>query len=136
MERMASEKITINRTATGTIAFVCLGSSTALWFADLEHEQAMLLRAALMRVGLVMAALWLALPTTTRPAAWANVSPWILLSGIGAVLAFAAKPKLAIPAIPYLVAIAVIARLMRPKKKARPSRSSDSSSKPNAAQSN
>lgn len=126
---MASEKITINRTTTGAIALVCLGSSAALLFADVDHEQAVLFRAALMRIGLVMAALWLALPTKSRPAAWADVSPWLLFGGIGAILAFGARPYLALRALPFLAAIAVIARVMRPRKKTRPPRAPASTAK-------
>ncbi len=33
---------------------------------------------ALLRVGLLLGAFWLALPTKDRPAAWARVSPWSL----------------------------------------------------------
>lgn len=66
------DKITISRTMVGVLTIGCfvlagvvkmVWPSDAMWFAGF------------IRVGLVMGALWLALPTKTRPAAWANVSP-------------------------------------------------------------
>jgi len=77
---MNHEKSPVNRTVVGLVTLVCLGTALAIWwFAPQDNNQDdkkwVFLQAAFVRVGCVMAAFWLALPTRSRKAAWANVSP-------------------------------------------------------------
>ena len=67
--------------------------------------------AALLRVGLLLGAFWLALPTKDRPAAWARVSPWT----VGIVVAVALLLPSAKPIIPVLVIGVLIGWIVRPR---------------------
>jgi hypothetical protein len=104
----------------GVIALVCVGTSVVLQVRGFDDKQALMATGAFMRVGLVMAALWLALPTKNRPAAWANMSPWVLWGMLGLIVTIAARPRIALYAIPWLIVLAVIGRVLRPRSKHRP----------------
>jgi hypothetical protein len=60
------------RRRVGWVAIVCLVAAAG-GFAVEGFESAW--AAAASRVGIVLGALWLCLPTKTRPAAWASLSP-------------------------------------------------------------
>lgn len=70
------------------------------------------LHAVLLRVGLLLGAFWLALPSKDRPAAWAKFSPWTI-AGIVALAVFLPRLKFVLP---VLIAFAGIAWLVRPRK--------------------
>ena len=111
---MAGGKITINRTLVGIIALLCLGSSIALLITQPEEE---LWSGGFMRVGLLMGAFWLALPTGSRAAAWEGVSPATLVGGLLALFAIVRFPK---AMIPLLIMVAVMGFFLRPRGKKRP----------------
>jgi hypothetical protein len=67
---------------------------------------------ALLRVGLLLGAFWLALPTKDRPAAWARVSPWSLGVIIGVALVL---PRLRF-FLPVLVVGVLIGWIVRPRR--------------------
>ncbi|QDU06224.1 hypothetical protein V6x_59750 [Gimesia chilikensis] len=119
---MAGEKIPINRTLVGIIALACLGVAGYLyWFAaqDLFAQQD-IVTGAFMRVGLLMLAFWLALPTKNRDAAWANVPPWLFVAVAVTIVLFATRPKVAIPLVLFF---GMIGFVLRPRnKKRRPPR--------------
>ncbi len=71
---------------------------------------------AFMRVGLLMFAFWLALPTKKRDAAWANVSPWFFVGLILAIVGVAVRPKIAVPLI---VVLSIFGFVLRPRNKKR-----------------
>ncbi|MFH1299653.1 MAG: hypothetical protein ABIK07_01235 [Planctomycetota bacterium] len=118
---MSGEKIPINRTLVGLISVACLITAGCLHlFVTVEQfAQKVAATGAFMRVGLLMFAFWLALPTRKRDAAWANVSPWVFVGLIGAVVGVAIRPKIAIPMI---VVLAVIGFFLRPRDRKRSSR--------------
>ncbi len=118
---MAGETIPINRTLVGVISVVCLITAGCLHqFVTIEQfAQKVAATGAFMRVGLLMFAFWLALPTRTRDAAWANVSPWVFVGLIAAIVGVAVRPKIAIPLI---VVLAVFGFIVRPRNKKRSSR--------------
>ncbi len=71
--------------------------------------------AATGRIGLVMAALWLAWPSLRRPAQW--LPPGFAIIGVVTLAVLAAQPRLIIVAIPAfggLLALATIVRSLRP----------------------
>lgn len=116
---MANEpvKIAVNRTMVGLISLVCLSSWLFLYFRNPNAEGDLLLwQGGLMRAGLLMGALWIALPTKNRDAAWANVSPWMLAGLIGGVIGIARFPRLFVP---LLAILAVVGFFLRPRKTAR-----------------
>lgn len=98
------------RTPVGVIAVACLVASGALMFWP-EHEG---VRAAFLRVGLLMAAFWLAMPTKSRPAAWKSLqSPWTLPIIVVTAI-FLPRLKYMLPVI---AVFAVIAWFARPRRK-------------------
>lgn len=67
---------------------------------------------ALLRVGILMGAFWLVLPTKTRPAAWVSVSPWSI--GLIVIVALLARHK---AFFPVLAAGILIGWFVRPRKR-------------------
>jgi cytochrome bd-type quinol oxidase subunit 2 len=111
---MSSEKIAINRTLVGVIAVICLAMYGVMGQTrpDLPMWQA-----AFGRIGLVMSAFWLALPSKGREAAWANVSRSTLIGLVLGVVGVAVRPKIAVP---VLAVMGVLGYLLRPRGKKRP----------------
>lgn len=122
---MTDGKVTLNRPLVGLIALACFG--IAAWFSfsgSTGDEAENFVRgagagAAFFRVGILMAALWLALPPKGREADWAKVTPGTLL---GLVLAIFAVVRLKWLAIPLLAGFALVALFIRPRIKYRPPR--------------
>ena len=70
------------------------------------------------RVGIVMAALWLALPTRSRPSAWANLSVNSVAVGLLAVMALLRIPfRIMLPLAGTVLALGAV---LRPKSLERP----------------
>lgn len=72
--------------------------------------------AAMGRIGLVLAALWLAWPSLQRPAQW--VPPGIAMLCLFGLVALAAQPNLrtlVLPAIGALIAAGVVVKALRSK---------------------
>ena len=119
---MSHEKFPVSRTLVGLVTLVCLGTALAIsQFAPQDNiqddTQWRLLQAAFVRVGCVMAAFWLALPTRSRKAAWANVSPTTFAGILLALFAAAYRPRIVIP---ILIVMAIVGFLLRPREKKRP----------------
>jgi len=83
-----SQTVPVNRTMVGVIALGCLVTSLGLLVFRPEDG---LLRGSFTKVGLLVGAFWLALPTKNRSAAWAGISPQTLGSIALAVAAFFLK---------------------------------------------
>jgi hypothetical protein len=97
------------RVYVGFFSVACLaGATTLAFFPGNEGFQG-----ALLRVGVLLAAFWLALPTKDRPAAWRGISSnWALFGGI---LLAAIIPR-ARAMFPILAIFMGIAWFARPKK--------------------
>ncbi len=63
------------------------------------------------RVGLLMAALWLAWPSLKKPARW--LPPGIAVAGVMGLAVIAVRPQLALVVFPAITAIAAITVFMR-----------------------
>ena len=72
--------------------------------------------AAFVRVGLLLGAFWLALPTKSRPAAWSNVSPYVVVAIVVALLLVRQMRVF----VPLLLVVALLAFFLRPRPKKRP----------------
>ena len=120
---MSGEKITINRTRVGFLTLACWAASLAiLLFAPKEdgwrlQDAWYLWLSGFVRVGLLMGAFWLALPTRHRKAAWANVSPTTF---IGLILAVILLPRFPRIIVPILIVVVIIGYVLRPREKGRP----------------
>ncbi len=96
------------RRRVGMVAGVCLASAFIVFLIqDLQNAWA----SALLRIGLVLGALWLALPTRTRPAAWARLSRWKLA---GIVVFAVLLPRLKM-ILPILLIGMLIGWVLRPR---------------------
>ncbi len=94
------------RIHVGLIAVVCLIAAFALnWFP--EHEG---LQGAMVRVGILLSAFWLVLPTKDRPAAWKKLSSnWVIgMAVVGAIAMPRARAMF--PVIAIIIGIAMFAR--------------------------
>jgi hypothetical protein len=114
-------KIEVNRPLVGVIAVACLVIAAVL--SQVPDSNTMWL-AGFVRAGLMTGAVWLALPTKNRPAAWANVSPRILVGAAVGIVAIAARPKLVLIYSPILIALAVVGYFLRGRSSKRPGRGS------------
>lgn len=112
---LPDEEFVKKRRQVGLLAAVCLGAAlTAFFMGELQNAWA----AACLRIGLVLGALWTALPTRKRPAAWANISRSQL---IFLIIAAILLPRLKF-FLPVLLAGIGIGWLLRPKRSGRSSR--------------
>lgn len=98
---MSQEKIEISRPMVGFLTIACFVAAPVVHWQWPAEE---LWFAGFIRVGLLMGALWLALPTRTRPAAWANVSPATFVGLIVAVILLPRYPRLIVPGVGILLA--------------------------------
>lgn len=117
-------RTTVSRPLVGVIAIALLIAATVLWLWPGDSTGAVMTwRAACLRIGIVMAALWLALPTGSRPAAWANLSVRSVV-----VLVLAAAAVLRIPVrvfMPLAVVTMALSFVLRPRSPKRPERRPD-----------
>jgi hypothetical protein len=90
------------RKKVGLIAAVLLGMAAVLylWPSD---EQSQALQAACLRVGAIMAVIWLAMPEASR-----LKNPWMIAAVIGAVILIIVNRKLIIPALGIFALIYIL----------------------------
>jgi len=100
------------RTMVGLLAI----GSTIPGCVLLVLESHVALASALVRVGLLLGAFWLALPTKGRPAAWARVSTWTVGATAVAIMVVA-RFKVALPLLAIGVLIGWIVRPRQGKRK-------------------
>jgi hypothetical protein len=118
----------VSRPLVGIIALALLGTWAVIGLlqltgtVDSEDARLRMWWAAFGRVGLVMLAFWLALPSPGRPAAWAKLSKPMLIALILAVVLVTISPAARRLAIPLLAVLAIASLLLRPRAKRRPGR--------------
>ena len=112
-----NQTVTINRTLVGVLALTCLIGAVAAFFY--EEDDVNMWRGIFTRVGLVLTALWMALPKDGALGKWANVSLTTLIGIMAAIFMVARNPR---QYVPLLLVVAAIARFLRPREKARPTR--------------
>ncbi|MGD9855762.1 MAG: hypothetical protein AB7U20_12525 [Planctomycetaceae bacterium] len=111
---MSDRSVPVNRTLVGVIAAACLCAGLVIMVVESPSN---MWCAAFLRVGLVCGAFWLALPGRGREAAWANVSPQLILGVLLAALVFVSRPRIFVI---LLIPLAVIGFFLRPRGRARP----------------
>jgi hypothetical protein len=116
-----STKVEVNRPLVGVIALGCIVIGGVLWNMPDSND---MWTGGFMRAGLMTGAIWLALPTKNRAAAWANVSPWTLIGVVGGIVAVAARPRVLIFFVPILVALAILGKVLKGRGADRPGRDS------------
>ena len=115
---METRSVPLNRTTVGLIALGCLAATILLEPWTQESSNLTLWQAALGRVGIVMAALWLAMPGRNQPAAWANLSPRFLGFVLLGLIATIRVPLRLL--LPGAVVLGVLFLVLRPRPKKRP----------------
>ncbi len=103
---------TPNRGAVGSIVLACLGGAGAMWASGYAAER-QLAFSGLIRVGIFMSAVWLALPGGGRLAAWAGMSPWVM---VGLAVGVFLTPRLKY-SIPLVIGMLVLGAFIRPRGK-------------------
>jgi len=108
----------MNRTLAGVSALSCLALALAIWTTHPADPSWRMWMSGFVRVGLLLSAIWLALPTDSRNAAWTNVTPRSLLVVLLVVVALV-RLKLKIVVI-FVAVLAVATLVLRPRGKQRP----------------
>lgn len=112
------QKVTINRSLVGWLALVFLVGAVIAFITE-ENETANLAQGICTRVGVVLGALWLALPKDGTLGKWAEVS---IAKLVIIILVFVAVVRAPRRYLPILLAIAAAGRFLRPPDKVRPPR--------------
>lgn len=112
---MSAGRTPVNRSLVGALAAACCGVGAVLWYAWPDQDA---LAAGCLRAGLLLGAVWLALPTKTRPAAWANISPLVLAPVVLGLLLVRQMRVF----IPLLIVVIAASLVLRPRTKSRPRR--------------
>lgn len=113
--------VPLNRGLIAGIACVCLGLSLAMMLFSTDHANDMW-QAAFMKVGVVMGALWLAIPPGAAGLELGKAPLWKVVVGV-LMLALLIRVRVPIKLLLPIVLIAAVAiRLLRPKPKPRPPR--------------
>lgn len=119
---MSPQNVPVNRTAVGVIALGCLLLAALLFavtYSTPDQGGLVFLQGGLARVGILMGAIWLALPSRGQDAAWANLSPRMLVGILLAAL-LTARVRLQV-LIPAALAVGALVLVLRPRPKHRPS---------------
>ncbi len=118
---MASTEVPVNRALVGILAITCGVLGFITWGLS-DPDGGNLWPGAFLRVGTVLGAMWLALPTRSREAAWARVPIWQVL---GVVIALLVVVRTRVPLkllIPAGLAFGFALLVLRPRPKTRPRR--------------
>jgi hypothetical protein len=116
---LATQSVPINRPLVGILALVCCGVAGLLMWADPDGSSE-LWQGAFSRVGVVLAAFWLALPSRTREAAWARVPIW-QVAGVMLAIVVVARTRVPLKALlPGLALFGLALMMLRPRRKSRP----------------
>jgi hypothetical protein len=89
----------LNRGLVAILAVGCLLAGAWLSLTGEPGDNNHFLGGSFVRSGLLLGAFWLGMPTRGRAAAWANVSPWVTLGVIAAVILLIRRPQILIPII-------------------------------------
>ncbi len=99
----------VNHILLGVLTLGCLLGGVVVLVVQSTDSQ---LGASLLRTGVLLGTLWLALPTRRREAAWAHLSPWTLVGLVGLCL-LAGRYKYIF--LGGIVLMAVMAIFLRPR---------------------
>lgn len=109
-----SPSVTINRALVGVIAAVMLISAGTLWYFAGNQN---MWTGACLKVGLVVAALWLALPVISRRDNWGKTTWPTLIGGLALLLVLTGKRVDFRIVLPMLFGVAITIMVLRPKSK-------------------
>lgn len=95
----------VNRLLVGGLSILCLGAGIAV---GMTYSMDNLWCGSFVRVGVLLAAFWIALPKKGGAAAWANISPWwIVAIVVGLILIRRTQIFVAFGAVLFFLAVIV-----------------------------
>ena len=109
---MSNSDSGIRKSTVGAIAIGCLLMAGGIFLFSPAHEAVL---AGFWRVGLMMFALWLALPAKGEKFAAASMLPIIV--GAAALIALSGRRLLIV--LPFLIVIGIAVALLRPRRRRR-----------------
>lgn len=111
-------RIALDRQLVGGGAVLCLVAAAVVWFfePDLMGKREMVLGGCV-RIGLFLTAVWIAMPSRSREAAWARVTPWTFLGLVLLLVGVVLRPK---QVLPVLFLLAIVGWFLRPRGRFRP----------------
>jgi hypothetical protein len=109
MRAMTERSVAVNRTLAGLLSIAC-GIAGIVLCATRGIDDP--LGAGCIRIGVVLGALWAAMPTRTREAAWARVSPWAIVGVVLAAVLFVKHLRILLP---MALAIIIVGYVLRPR---------------------
>ncbi|HEY2251363.1 MAG TPA: hypothetical protein VGH74_09895 [Planctomycetaceae bacterium] len=117
---MNDSPLAVRKLIVGIIALGCLATAAGLWiFADDPIRNPVV--SVTMRLGIMLGALWLALPRQGESLAWEKCLPAVV--AVITVLAFVRGSwRVLIYAIPAAIVVGIAAVFLRPRPKRRPPR--------------
>ena len=114
LEAEAEKRVQRNRLLVGVLAI----ASLLLGYVALANDwMEPIWAAGMIRSGLLLGALWVAMPTRGRAAAWANVSPWWFVLGAAAMFFVMRRPLVLIPLALALFVLAIVIPILTGKAK-------------------
>lgn len=97
----------MHRPTVGVLAILLLLAGGVMYFAGYDEGNALLLQAAFLRVGAVLATLWVAHPELSR------MRPWMIILFVAALVGVVFVRRLLVP----LLAAALLFAVLRPRNK-------------------
>jgi hypothetical protein len=110
-----SEPRDYRRLCVLVLAILLLLASGVVSWRYGQAGSAKFVAAASGRIGLVLAALWLAWPSLRRPARW--LPPGFAVMGVVVLAMLAAQPRLIVVAVPAMAALLALATVIRSLKR-------------------
>ena len=105
----------VNKPLVGVMGAVCLVAAAVCYVWYPEQTSA---RSAFVRIGIVMTALYFALPQPGESVMWGRLAPIIA----GSVVLIVLSKKIILVALPMLLVIGIVLAIFRPRSKFRPPR--------------
>jgi hypothetical protein len=97
----------MHRPTVGVLAILLLLAGGVMYFAGYDEGSALLLQAAFLRVGAVLAVLWVAHPELSR------MRPWMVILFVAALVGVVFVRRLLVP----LLIVALLIAVLRPRNK-------------------
>jgi hypothetical protein len=95
----------MHRPTLGILALLLLVAGVVMYFAGFEDDRYDFMQAAFLRVGAMLATLWLAQPELSR------MKPWMVIVFVAALVGILFVRRLIIP----LLVVAVLVAILRPR---------------------
>ncbi len=97
----------MHRPTVGVLAILLLLAGGVMYFAGYDEGNALLLQAAFLRVGAVLATIWVAHPELSR------MRPWMVILFVAALVGVVFVRRLLVP----LLLVALLIAILRPRTK-------------------